>query len=95
MLTLDEAVDRVADAVFRNNPEELIRVYRAYPTLSGSPRKTLDSMLSHAIGMKITEQIKRIRQERIYPLEIENMPAIRRVERKVFQMILARSRQGT
>ena len=49
-------------------------------------------MVSHAIMVKINEEIRRAREERNYPLAIENMPAIRRVERKVFEAILERAR---
>jgi hypothetical protein len=45
-------------------------------------------MLSHNIRVGINGEIKRIRREHVYPLAIENMPAMRRVERKVFRFIV-------
>ncbi len=49
-------------------------------------------MVSHAILMKVTQEIHYCREEGNFPLAIENMPAIRRVERKVFEGILERAR---
>jgi hypothetical protein len=94
MLTLDEAVDHLAAVVVRNHAVELLHVYRAHPTLTTrQPRKTLCSAVSHAISVKIIKEIRPAVEKRIYPVAIENMPAMTRVERKVFKSILDLSQQ--
>jgi hypothetical protein len=93
MLTLDDAIDRIAAAVLRDHAAELASVYRKYPTRTNQPRKTLCNLLAHAIDVKITQELKGVRAEGVYPPSVENMPAITRARQRVFEGIL-RSNQG-
>ena len=91
MLTVNEAVDRMAAGILARHAAELVQVYRAFPTRAGNPRKAICAMVSHAI--QINEAIRYSRAVGNYPLAIENMPALIRVERKVFRAMTERSRE--
>ena len=90
MLTLNEAIDQIAAAVLRDHTAELTEVYRKYPTRANEPRKNLNHMVEHAIGVKVTAELKRVRTFGTYPSQVENVPATQRIQRKVFEGIRSR-----
>lgn len=90
MLSLDEAIDQIAASVFRDHAPELAEVYRKYPTRKGQPRKTLNHIVAHAIRVHVSAELKRVRELGSCPTEVENTPAVDRIQRKVFDRLRAR-----
>jgi hypothetical protein len=91
MISLDEAINEMANRAFWKNEPELIGVYLANPTRTGALRQNLCSPVSHRIREKLLIEVKGARSEGRFPFAVENAPALHRMERQVLRQICERS----
>jgi hypothetical protein len=76
----------MAAEIVEKHASELVEEYLRKPN-----RRKIPSILSYKIQAKFREELRPVRGEHPYPLHVENVPALNRVERKVFESVRSRT----